>query len=157
MRFHNPNVRPLVSYMSGWFMVDAPASFPFEWVAFLIPGLGGNNLKFIAVLKCIRLLRLGRLLKFFDHLQVANFARLVRLLAFFVLCTHWAGCCFWLLGTLEGMDEPGVWINEWGLVDEEFGVKYAFAACTCTFAPSYLVVLSQIPRLRICWLVATCG
>ena len=111
------------SYGTGWFLIDAPASFPFEWVAYLIPGLAAANLKYIAVLKCIRLLRLGRLLKFFDQLEFANVARLVRLLAFFVLCTHWAGCLFWLIGVLQGEYMPGVWINEWGVQDAEFSTQ----------------------------------
>jgi len=110
--------------MSGWFLIDAPASFPFEWVAVLIPGLDSSNLQYMAALKCIRLLRLGRLLKFFDRFQFANVARLVRLIAFFVLCTHWAGCLFWLVGDVQGMDSPGVWINEWGLINSGFGSRY---------------------------------
>lgn len=97
------------NYLFTWFWIDAPASFPFELILAAL-SIDASQLRFISVMKCIRLLRLGRLLKFFDRFQFAHTMRVGRLLAFFVLCVHWAGCVYYLEAVVQGVNAPGVWV-----------------------------------------------
>ncbi len=57
-------------------------------------GLSSQQLKGIGLVRMIRLLRLGRLLRVVEQFKAGLFIRLVKLLAFIVLVVHWM-TCFW--------------------------------------------------------------
>ena len=62
--------------------------------------MGSDNLSVLGILKLPRLLRLGRVLKMMDKLSAANAIRIVYLLTFCVLISHWLACIWWLVGKL---------------------------------------------------------
>lgn len=87
-------------YLMSWFGLDFVAIFPFELFALMAEGGSGGNLGVLGILKLPRLLRLGRVLKMMDKLSAANAIRIVYLLTFCVLISHWLACIWWLVGKL---------------------------------------------------------
>jgi hypothetical protein len=51
-----------------------------------------GGLRVSSMLKCIRLLRLGRLVKILQKFRFANIFGIIRLFMFIFLFAHWAGC-----------------------------------------------------------------
>mmetsp|Transcript_24891 Transcript_24891/g.69399 ORF Transcript_24891/g.69399 Transcript_24891/m.69399 type:complete len:684 (+) Transcript_24891:286-2337(+) len=93
------------NYLKSWFSIDVLASIPFEWVAL---GLGINvseQVTLLAFLKTPRLLRLGRLLRFFERMKNANVFRIVRLMATMCLIAHWIAC-IWHFLYVQAMHLP---------------------------------------------------
>ena len=93
--------RPLIAknYIQGFFFIDVISSIPFD--AFI----QGDNVGAVSALKCIRLLRLGRLMKKLDQMQNANVFRVVKLMLSFTLITHWVATLWFLIGDV-GAEEP---------------------------------------------------
>jgi hypothetical protein len=78
-------------YIKTWFFIDILATFPFELLALLARVDAGSNVQLFALLKCPRLLRLGRILKFLENMRGANVWRMIRLFIFFFMMSHWIG------------------------------------------------------------------
>jgi hypothetical protein len=92
-------------YIRSWFFIDVLATFPFELLA-LIAGIeAGDNVRLFAVLKCPRLLRLGRILKFLENMRGANVWRIVRLFILFFMMSHWVGCLWYLIAASDSKEE----------------------------------------------------
>jgi hypothetical protein len=71
-------------YFKFWFWIDFPACVPLD-VFF-------PDLKAVGALKCIRLLRMGRIIKLMEQLESANQWNILRLILGFALLAHWFGC-----------------------------------------------------------------
>ena len=106
--------RPTViatTYLCGWFAIDAFSAIPF--IAFLPQG--GTSYVYLAL--CFsRAFRIFHIRKLVGVLLESSGGRILRLVIFFVLCAHWVGGLFFLLGRVQ---DPtiygGVWIDEWGV------------------------------------------
>ena len=80
----------------GRFPVDLVASLPLEIIT-LIP-LDQRNLKFLGMLKMVRLLRLGRMITFLKAYQKLKFSIKFGQLVFFLLLTvHWTNWTWYLI------------------------------------------------------------
>mmetsp|Transcript_62148 Transcript_62148/g.196579 ORF Transcript_62148/g.196579 Transcript_62148/m.196579 type:complete len:846 (-) Transcript_62148:44-2581(-) len=135
-------------YLNTWFIVDLIASVPFDLI--LIGGGGGTSWASISLVKCTRLLRLGRLTRKLDAFTAANVFRIVKMVASFVLFGHWGACGLFYVGVAyqtKGVDgELRSWVHEGrsmilldgGLKIEDVGVwdyyemSYYFAITTVT-------------------------
>jgi potassium voltage-gated channel Eag-related subfamily H protein 6 len=62
------------------------ASIPFELLA------SDADLTILAILKTPRLFRIGRILRYFEHVRYANFVRIGRVFVAFFVLVHWIGC-----------------------------------------------------------------
>jgi len=88
------------TYLKSWFPIDLVASVPFDW---FIPK-GGANLSAVSIVKCTRLLRLGRLMRKLDQLNSANGFRVVKMVGAFMLIAHWIACGWYFTGVQETGD-----------------------------------------------------
>jgi hypothetical protein len=69
---------------------------------------GGDVLGLVSLLKCIRLFRLSRLIKFLQRFKIGNVLKLVQLLMIFVLTAHWMACiAVWFSDLTADPEEPG--------------------------------------------------
>ncbi|CAD7701164.1 unnamed protein product, partial [Ostreobium quekettii] len=84
-----------VNYFYGFFPVDLISSIPIDWF------MGSSNVSAVSMAKCIRLLRLGRLMRKLDQLQAANALRVVKLMFAFMLVCHWVACGWYYIGVHE--------------------------------------------------------
>ena len=87
------------------------SSVPVDWFI-----TGSANVGALAVIKCLRLLRIGRLMKKLDQLPGANLFRVVKLLLFFIIITHWVAC-LWYLSAVLGDGETWVMVQAVDLAD----------------------------------------
>lgn len=80
------------AYFASWFWVDFIACVPFE---LFVPGylVSASDL-----LKCIRLLRLAKILRFMDRFKFAKVARIFRLFLTVLMLCHWVACIWFRLG-----------------------------------------------------------
>ena len=90
-------------YLSKWFWVDLPACLPFEH---FVPA---SEAIAVSMIKCVRLLRIGKVLKYMDRFRFANFARILRLFMFLMLVCHWIGCLWFFIGNNWGLDDCSDW------------------------------------------------
>ena len=81
--------------LSTMFLVDVVSAIPF--VLLIFSDESGDKYGALTLLKCIRLLRVGRLMKRIDQLTAATYIRILKLLAGFVLVAHWGACAFFFL------------------------------------------------------------
>ncbi len=64
---------------STWFFIDLIASIPFDIIVlWFVTNISSNGLIALGLLRTPRLLRLGRLLRYFDRMKGANIVRMVR-------------------------------------------------------------------------------
>ena len=95
--------------LSTMFVVDLVSAIPFILLVFAEPE-SGDHLGALTLLKCIRLLRVGRLMKRIDQLTAATYIRILKLLGGFMLIAHWGACAFFFLSRaarLVGVRERG--------------------------------------------------
>jgi hypothetical protein len=85
------------NYLKTWFAIDLLASIPFEYVAVMLGIDVSERITLLAFLKTPRLLRLGRVLRFFERMKNANVFRIVRLMATMCLIAHWIACTWHFL------------------------------------------------------------
>lgn len=82
--------------VNGRFGIDLVASLPLEVVT-LIP-IDQRNLKFLGMLKMVRLLRLGRMITFLKAYQKLKFsAKFGQLVFFLLLAVHWTSWAWYLV------------------------------------------------------------
>lgn len=88
-------------------LIHALSTLPPHQELVLSPMLAEGNvdgLRYLGLVKCLRLLRMGRILRYLENFQFANAWRLVRLVAFFLTCVHWVACFWHFIGDLGGAD-----------------------------------------------------
>ena len=82
----------------GRFGIDLIASMPLELVAVIFSTTDSGNLKFLSMLKLVRLLRLGRMITFLKANQKLKFSMKIGQLVFFVLLiNHWINCLWYVV------------------------------------------------------------
>ena len=70
---------PTPDPLSTWFFVDLTASIPFDVIVlWFVKNISNEGLNALGLLRTPRLLRLGRLLRYFDRMKGANIVRMVR-------------------------------------------------------------------------------
>jgi hypothetical protein len=110
-------------YFKFWIWIDLPACIPFE--AFVPTGANNSNteetLRYIGFVKCIRLLRIGRLLKYLEKFEYANLWNIIRLVAAFGLLAHWVGCLWYMIVTIDMDPDTNEALESRRLVTEAFG------------------------------------
>ena len=84
-------------YVKGWFWVDLVSCVPFHRFMHAYP----DTASITSTLKCLKLLRMNRLLSKLDEMGTADFARMIRMGAVFVLIAHWVACGWFLIGYSE--------------------------------------------------------
>ena len=77
-------------YASTWLMIDLLAVFPWELIS--------RHSSFVALGKTVRLVRLRRLLAHTKLISGDNVLRVLMILSFWLLITHWCACFFFALG-----------------------------------------------------------
>ena len=76
--------------LNGRFWVDLIASMPLEFIALLMPSGGSVDVRFLGMLKLVRLLRLGRMITFLKANQKLKISMKISQILFFLLLTiHW--------------------------------------------------------------------
>lgn len=108
-----------VRYLKSWFFIDILATFPFEVFAVVAGIDAGSSVRLFAALKCPRLLRLGRILKFLENMRGANVWRMIRLFILFFMMSHWIGCIWFLLAVEDSKIV--------GIEDLDINDKYLYA------------------------------
>ncbi|KXZ48358.1 hypothetical protein GPECTOR_28g765 [Gonium pectorale] len=85
-------------YLRTWFFVDLTASVPFDVIVlWFVTNISNEGLIALGLLRTPRLLRLGRLLRYFDRMKGANIVRMGKLLFFMALVAHWVSCLWFML------------------------------------------------------------
>ncbi|KAG2450742.1 hypothetical protein HYH02_004579 [Chlamydomonas schloesseri] len=85
-------------YIRTWFFVDLVASIPFDIIVlWFVKDISNEGLIALGLLRTPRLLRLGRLLRYFDRMKGANIVRMGKLLFFMALVAHWVSCLWFML------------------------------------------------------------
>ncbi|GLI64818.1 hypothetical protein VaNZ11_008225 [Volvox africanus] len=85
-------------YIRTWFFVDLTASIPFDVIVlWFVKDMSNEGLIALGLLRTPRLLRLGRLLRYFDRMKGANIVRMGKLLFFMALVAHWVSCLWFML------------------------------------------------------------
>jgi hypothetical protein len=102
------------NYFWGWFMIDFPATFPFE-LMFLIMGME-VNLQVLGLLKMPRLLRLSKLMKKLNKFKNADLVQLFVIFFGLVFIVHLCGCLMFIVGKLpDNVQSPegDYWIKHY--------------------------------------------
>lgn len=87
----------------GRFVIDIFASTPFEVIQLIFSG-DSNNLKFLGMLKLVRLLRLGRMITYLKTNRSFKFGmKIIQLLFMLLLIIHWIAS-FWYMITSSIQD-----------------------------------------------------
>lgn len=128
--------RIIINYLTGWFIFDIIASFPYQYTLELIfttnPDSSMNSLsvapkllrmikivKFLRILRLLRVLKLKRVLyKIDEYLITDQLSALfdgLKLLAVILLINHMMACIFYYIGTFDNKYDPHNWINASGL------------------------------------------
>ena len=84
----------------GRFIVDLMASLPLEVMESIF---GTNeNLKFLGMLKLIRLLRLGRMITFLKANRKLKFGmKILQLIFMLLMCIHWMNCAWYYITVIN--------------------------------------------------------
>lgn len=99
------------TYLRTWFAVDLISIVPFELILGALTGGsigstvesafssvetdGGSSLQILSIVKCIRLIRLHRVIKMVNQMQFGNLFGIVRLYAMILLLCHWLACLWY--------------------------------------------------------------
>ncbi|KAK3271027.1 hypothetical protein CYMTET_20609 [Cymbomonas tetramitiformis] len=117
-----------IHYLTGFFLLDFLAVFPFDLVVSAGGGDNGDTITALKLSKLPRLMRLGKLMRKLDELAAANALRLIRLVIVLLMVAHWMACLYFFIGRMqtEG-DESGMrpWIDEIGIRDSEMLTQYS--------------------------------
>ena len=90
-------------YASTWLVVDVLAVFPWELIS--------RQFAFVPLVKTVRLVRLKRLLAHTKLISGDNVLRVLMILSFWLLVTHWCACIFFALGwSLCGSVYDETWV-----------------------------------------------
>jgi len=132
---------------SGWFWIDLLATIPFDQIISAFLADSGQHTVALALLKTIRLFRLGRLLKKLEQLAAANALRIVKLMFTYVMCVHWFACgWFWIAEEYRAStqeDEDGRWTHVYKVADADLSTQYGVSfhyALTCILPGASIIV-----------------
>ena len=126
-------------YLTGWFTVDLLASVPFDRL--VVAGGGGPVAAgVVRLLKCMRFGRVIKAINKYPMLRFSAVVRILRVLSISIWFSHFLACLFHLLGRSEQMvASPRIsagyfvesmstgWLEHYGLNVEPFGVRYVEA------------------------------
>lgn len=99
-------------YFHGWFALDLVAAIPFEAVVLFTDM---KSVTALNLLKAPRLLRVTRIGKVLNKSSGANHFRILKLLVFFFMFSHWTACAWYYLGRFQ--QYGNVWTGSVWLVD----------------------------------------
>ena len=87
-------------YLHSSFLIDFLASFPVEALTYFN---SSSWTRYVVLFRVLRLLRLGRIVRFLKKLPESFYQawRIVRLFIAVLLCTHWTGCSFFTMLSIE--------------------------------------------------------
>ena len=122
-------------YIKTWFVIDLIAVIPVEEIAQAFAQVDDQNIGSIALLKTVRLLRIGRLMKKFEKLAAANVLRIFNLMASYIVLVHWFACIwFWLSNKHQNPElQPAYEEEKWTVlmkIDDEstpLHIQYGYA------------------------------
>ena len=87
----------VVNYLRTWFAVDFIAAVPFDrFLANTVTNPFAS--KWFGVIKTIRILKLGRIMRRWDALAFAPLLKVLTVVCFWLLVTHWVACGFFMIG-----------------------------------------------------------
>ncbi|KAH9254399.1 hypothetical protein BASA81_007512 [Batrachochytrium salamandrivorans] len=104
-------------YLTGWFIVDLVASFPYDVVVIIVEystcgsivcqDENGNTSygNALQMLKLLRLLRVTKLVKYIASRSLSVTSSLMVLVCSFVLLAHLFACLWWLVSVLENLPD----------------------------------------------------
>ena len=80
-------------------------------------------------LKLFRLLRLGRIWRFLEHMEFANYWRIARLFLSYCVVAHWVACCLAFLARHNNVESAAIshWSIELGLLNSNN--RHAYLLC----------------------------
>ena len=135
----------IFNYLTGWFILDVLASFPYSLVLENIL-VGKSNsgmsslsktpqllrllkiIRFLRILRLLRVFKLKRLLYKVEEYIVTDTLTLImdslKILMVIFLMTHLMACTFYFVGDYESSDQPLTWINSNDIQDLEVFDKY---------------------------------
>ena len=144
-----------INYARTWLAIDLIASLPIDWfssgVSFTKPKEEEGKssaaqftllLRIFKLVKLLRLLRLARLFRYLgkweENIQFlsSNILRLLKLLVFLIIFSHWNGCVQYFIANFDleqnpETDEveihPDTWVQRAGLVEKSEGMKWSWA------------------------------
>lgn len=99
-------------YFQSWFALDLVAAIPFEAVVLFTDM---KSVTALNLLKAPRLLRVTRIGKVLNKSSGANHFRILKLLVFFFMFSHWTACAWYYLGRYQ--QYGNVWTGSVWLVD----------------------------------------
>ena len=112
--------RITASYFYTWFAIDLISSLPLH--AFIPPSKESAG---IIVLRFNKALRLFRIRSVLNNFIESSWKRVLRLVAFFIMCAHWVGCIFFLIGRTQDHGTPGGrWIDAFHVRYMSFEMQY---------------------------------
>eukprot|EP01137_Pigoraptor_chileana_P029513 Opistho-2@14839 len=106
-----------VNYLRTHFTIDTLSVFPIEFIAFAFPGY---ELRVLAICRLNRLLRVYRLVAYFNRKENelnanTSLVRVVKFIVYVVVLTHWIACLFYVSGCHSGRSltcESGSWATQ---------------------------------------------
>ncbi|KAK0140660.1 Potassium/sodium hyperpolarization-activated cyclic nucleotide-gated channel 1 [Merluccius polli] len=135
-----------MTYLKTWFIPDLMAAFPVDMILLIAehqihdqtPLLAMKILRilmFLRIVSMVRLLRVSRLVTFFNKLEMASntnlelprtfFRNILVFIIMFLVC-HWNGCLQYFVAMV--MDYPeDCWVRKENLMNGTFAEKYSFA------------------------------
>jgi len=112
-------------YLRTWFAWDLVASLPIDWFLYV----GGTDLRDThwRLAACQRLLRVSTLVRVLEKWAASNTLRLMKMLACFVLFSHWMACGWGYVGyympeSSASSPEYASWFEALKVSDEERGL-----------------------------------
>ena len=126
-------------YLKSWFVVDLVSAFPVDLV---LLGFGMNVtgssqhyrinklLKILKTFRLVRMLRLARLARIMARFRaifnvkysILTIGKFFAAVAFFA---HWIACFWYLVASLQGIDDNSTWVSEMQMIgDEEKGTLH---------------------------------
>ena len=119
------------NYMRNWFSVDIVACFPAEVFVLVTQSKDTKSKILLRLLKMPRLLRIGRIFKYFNESKYAAVWRVSKLIIALMFASHWIACLYNMVCRLEfenNMD--GIWEPFIDYSVSPFGDQYMFALLT---------------------------
>lgn len=99
------------NYLGTYFPIDLVSTIPFDRIGqAAFSSSEGSELTAVQVLKVTKVLRLSRMMRFLERIKHANGIRIVRLVMYFVMATHWFACFYHFIGITESASPT--WIDE---------------------------------------------
>ena len=126
---------------SKWFKLDIVSLLPFD-ILYAIPGVGTAHV----IVRLLRVLRIHRLIQFFDRTESRtnwpNVFRLVALMLYITLIIHWNACFYFLISQSIGfgsdrwvypaMNDSNGTLNEFAAISRQYLLSLYWSTLTLT-------------------------